>query len=62
MTDEQLDDLIARLNEKAEACARLAELKHTASNGRSVAEVARLKGKAEGVWLALSFLEEVRRG
>lgn len=55
--EHPLDDLAARLNEKAVALDELAE-----RQDRSRSHYTRLKGKAEGVRLALSFVEEVIRG
>ena len=58
MDSGQMDELAALLAEKAVTLDGMAPRYATTSP----TEQARLTGKAEGVRLALSFLEEYRRG
>ena len=56
----QLSDLAERLTEKAVVLDDMAEAARRDDEGWLT--VARLRGKAEGVRLALSFVEEIIRG
>lgn len=56
-TLNEMYDLAARLREKAETLDALAD-----RQDHSRSHYVRLQGKAEGVRLALSFVEEITRG